>query len=103
MEFTAKNFKKEVLESEIPVFVDFWASWCPPCKMIEPSIDKLEIEYKGKIKIGRLNVDRNPSITSKYNIDGVPTFIIFKDGKEIKRELAAKSLKEFRKMIESIN
>ncbi|NVM04158.1 MAG: thioredoxin [Candidatus Helarchaeota archaeon] len=102
MELTTKNFKKEVIESDIPVFIDFWASWCPPCKMIEPAIKKLEIEYQGKVKIGKINVDRNPSIASKYHIDGVPTYIIFKNGKIIKREVAAKSLDELRKFIESI-
>ena len=102
MEITTKNFKKEVLKSDIPVFVDFWASWCPPCKMIEPALKKLEKIYYGKIKIVKINVDRNPSIASKYNIDGVPTYIIFKDGKIIKREIAAKSLKNLQDMIESI-
>ncbi|MFQ6078885.1 MAG: thioredoxin family protein, partial [Thermodesulfobacteriota bacterium] len=74
MELTNKNFEQEVLRSDLPVLVDFWASWCPPCKMVEPLIDKLEKEYNGKIKVGKLNVDRNHFVASRYNIEGVPTF-----------------------------
>jgi thioredoxin 1 len=102
MEFTAKNFEKEVLKSDIPVLVDFWASWCPPCKVVEPIIDELAREYQGKIKIGKLNVDRNPGLGVKYEITGVPTFIIFKDGKVKARAMAAKSKNELKKMIEKL-
>ncbi|MFX0133723.1 MAG: thioredoxin [Candidatus Hodarchaeota archaeon] len=103
MELKTKNFKKEVLESDIPVFVDFWASWCPPCKMIEPAIKKLRVDYNNKIKIVKINVDRNPSVASKYNIEGVPTYIIFQNGKEISREIGAKSIQQIRKMIDKLN
>ncbi len=100
MEFTAKNFEKEVLKSDILVLVDFWASWCPPCKVVEPIIEELAQEYLGKAKIGKLNVDRNPGLGAKYEITGVPTFIIFKDGKIKDRAIAAKSKSELIKMIE---
>lgn len=100
MEFTAKNFEKEVLKSNIPVLVDFWASWCPPCKVVEPVLEELAQEYLGKTKIGKLNVDRNPGLGAKYEITGVPTFIIFKDGEIKDRAMAAKSKGELIKMIE---
>jgi len=101
MEIMDKNFEKEVLKADIPVLVDFWASWCPPCKMVEPVVDKLEREYVGKVKIGKLNVDRNPVIASRYQIKGVPTFIIFREGKIMKREVGAKSERQLRQMIDT--
>jgi thioredoxin 1 len=102
MIFTDRNFEDEVLKSKIPVLVDFWASWCPPCKMVEPIIDKLERVYKGRMKIGRLNVDMNPKTAAKYGIKGVPTFIIFKDGKVVYRDMAAKSEAQLRSIIEKV-
>jgi len=100
MEFTAKNFNEEVLKSNIPVLVDFWASWCPPCKVVEPILEELAQEYQGKAKIGKLNVDRNPGLGAKYEITGVPTFIIFNKGEIKDRAMAAKSKAELKKMIE---
>jgi len=102
MEFTVKNFKEEVIKSDIPVLVDFWASWCPPCKVVEPILEELAQEYHGRVKIGKLNVDRNPGLGTKYEITGVPTFIIFKDGKIKDRAMAAKSKEELKKMIEKL-
>jgi len=102
LEFTAKNFEKEVLKSDIPVLVDFWTSWCPPCKMVEPIIEELAQEYHGKVKIGKLNVDRNPGLGARYEITGVPTFIIFNEGKIKARAMAAKSKSELKKMIEKV-
>jgi thioredoxin 1 len=102
VELTNKNFEQEVLRSDLPVLVDFWASWCPPCKMVEPLIDKLEKEYNGKIKVGKLNVDRNHVVASRYNIEGVPTFILFKGGKEMTREVGAKSEEQLRAIIKSV-
>jgi thioredoxin 1 len=102
MILTDKNFEEEVLRSDIPVLVDFWASWCPPCRMVEPIIDKLKREYRGRIKVGKLNVDLNPRTAARYNIRGVPTFIIFKDGKEVYRGIAAKSEAELRREIEKV-
>lgn len=100
MEVTDRTFEKEVLQSDTPVLVDFWASWCLPCKAIEHMLDELEEEYSGKVKICKLNVDRNKFTAQKYDISGLPTFIIFKDGEPVKREVAAKSRTELKEMIE---
>lgn len=99
MELTDRTFEKEVLHSDIPVLVDFWASWCLPCKVLEPILDELEKEYAGRVKICKLNVDRNKFSAQKYDIAGLPTFIIFKDGEEAVREVAAKSKRELQEMI----
>lgn len=80
VEVTNTNFNSEVIESEYPVFVEFWASWCPPCKMMEPMIHALESEYDGSISFVSINIDRNPDIAEKYNVKGVPTFVIFNKG-----------------------
>lgn len=101
LRFTDKNFKEEVLESKEPVFVDFWGSWCPPCKMTEPIIDQLAEDLAGKIKIGKLNVDQNPATRAMFNVSGVPTFAIFKDGQIIQRAVGARGRKQLAELIES--
>lgn len=100
MELTDRMFEKEVLQSDVPVLVDFWASWCLPCKAIESILEDLEKEYMGKVKICKLNVDRNKFTAQKYDIDGLPTFIIFKNGKPVARGVASKSKRELQVMIE---
>ncbi|MDQ8038899.1 MAG: thioredoxin TrxA [Rickettsiella sp.] len=74
------SFKEVVLESKLPVLVDFWAEWCGPCKMIAPILEELAKDYDGKLKICKLNVDENPTNPAKYNVRGIPTLIFFKDG-----------------------
>lgn len=83
-EFNSKNFNKEVLESKIPVIVDFFATWCGPCKMFGPIIEQLSDEYDGKISIGKVDIDENPDLAQQYEVMSVPTVIFFDNGK-IKR------------------
>ncbi len=101
MKVSDVEFRQNVLESDIPVLVDFWASWCPPCKMSEPMLDKLAREYNGKVKIVKLNVDQNPSMVTKYSIKGVPTFILFKESGIVERKVAAQTENQMRKMLEA--
>ncbi len=81
--FTDQNFEDEVIKSDIPVLVDFWAVWCGPCKMIAPIVEQLAEELSGKVKIGKLDVDSNQQTSIKYGIRGIPTLLIFKDGKVV--------------------
>jgi thioredoxin 1 len=74
------NFDREVLQSDIPVLVDFWATWCSPCKAIAPLIDTVADEYAGKVKVGKVNVDDNPATPGKYGVRGIPTLVLFKGG-----------------------
>ncbi|MEM4311779.1 MAG: thioredoxin [Nitrososphaerales archaeon] len=97
-----KEFEKEVLGSNIPVFVDFWAEWCGPCLMIAKSVEELASEYDGKVKFVKINVDENPSITSKLGIYGIPTLIIYKGSKEAKRIVGAASKNYYAKAIEEV-
>jgi thioredoxin 1 len=96
-QFTDGNFDSEVLQSKQPVLVDFWAPWCQPCLMLAPTIDALASDFNGKAKIGKLDIDSNRNITMKYNINSIPTILIFKDGQPVKR------LAGFRKKEDFIN
>jgi thioredoxin 1 len=97
---TEDNFDEEVLNSDTPVLVDFWAEWCGPCKMVGPTIEELAKEYKGRAKVGKVNVDQNPGIAEKYGIRGIPTLILFSKG-EVAEQLVGVQSKE--KMVEIID
>ena len=81
------NFEKEVLESDIPVLVDFWAGWCGPCKMLAPTIEKIAKEYEGKVKVGKVNIDEFAPLAIKYGVASIPTVILFKDGQVVDKSV----------------
>ncbi len=85
------NFNQEVLKSDLPVLVDFWAVWCGPCKMIAPEVEKLAEEKNNVLKIGKLNVDENRDTAIKFGISSIPTILLFKDGKMVKKLVGAMS------------
>ena len=94
--FTSADFEKEVLQSDKPVLVDFFADWCGPCKMMAPVVEELE----GKAKVGKLNIDENMDIAEKYRVMNIPTFLIFKDGQEKERIVGAVSKNELKNKLE---
>lgn len=86
---TDDTFEDEVIKSEVPVLVDFWADWCAPCKMVAPIVEDLAGEYDGKVKFGKLDVDSNPNTAMKYGIRGIPTLLIFSEGKPVDQVVGA--------------
>jgi thioredoxin 1 len=89
IEFNEANFQTEVLDSEIPVLVDFWASWCMPCQMVTPVIEELAKEYEGKLKVGKVNVDNDSNLAQKYQIMSIPALLFFKNGQVIDTVIGA--------------
>ncbi|MFM7448263.1 MAG: thioredoxin [Leptolyngbyaceae cyanobacterium] len=83
LQVTDATFKGEVLESNVPVLVDFWAPWCGPCRMVSPIVDEIATQYEGQIKVVKLNTDENPSVASQYGIRSIPTLMIFKGGAKV--------------------
>ena len=88
---TQENFSAEVLQSKSPVLVDFWAEWCGPCKMIGPVLDELAVEYSGKVKIGKVNIDDQNALAAQFRIQSIPTLLVFKGGQVIEQMVGAKS------------
>ena len=86
---TDATFETEVLQSDLPVIVDFWAEWCGPCKQIGPALEELSAEYEGKIKITKVNVDENPNIPSQLGVRGIPALFMFKDGQVVSNKVGA--------------
>ncbi|OGH12081.1 MAG: thioredoxin [Candidatus Levybacteria bacterium RIFCSPHIGHO2_01_FULL_36_15] len=99
---TDSTFEHEVLKSDSPVLVDFWASWCMPCKMVGPIVDELAKEYKGKMKFAKVNVDENSGAPSSFGIMSIPTLIIFKDGKPVKTMIGVQPKDVFKKNIDEV-
>lgn len=100
IELNDKNFEDFVMKSSTPVMIDFWASWCPPCKMTEPIFKDLAGEFVGKVKFGKINVDRNPQSASRFSIAGVPTFMVIDAAKELQRRVGAQSKDQLKRMLE---
>ena len=102
VEVNGNSFQQEVLESSIPVLVDFWASWCMPCRMLAPTIEKLAEENQGKLKVCKLNTDENQNVAAQYGIQGIPTLIIFKEGKEVGRTVGVMSKEKLQEKLNPI-
>jgi len=102
VEVTDSNFESEVLKSDIPVIVDFWAVWCGPCKMIAPIMEDFASEYDGKIKVTKLDVDNNPNAAVKYGIRSIPTVLYFKDGKVVEQIIGAYPKSHFEEKLQKL-
>lgn len=98
--FTDENWEKDVLSSDVPVIVDFWAEWCAPCKMMAPTIETLADELDGRARVGKLNVDENRTISDRYQIRGVPTVMIFEDGEATEQVVGVASKEDLTELIE---
>ncbi|MTI89685.1 MAG: thioredoxin [Balneolaceae bacterium] len=101
IEFTDSNFEEEVLNSDDPVLVDFWAEWCGPCRMIGPVVEELAGEYAGKAKVGKVNVDNNPEISVKYGIRSIPALLIFKGGEVVDQIVGAVPKSQLTKQLDA--
>ena len=103
LELTDQNFEQEVIKSETPVLVDFWAEWCMPCKMLTPTIEKLAKDYTGKIKVGKVDTDSNRDISIKYQISAIPTVILFKNGQVHQKFVGLKPEREFKEALDLVS
>ena len=98
--FTDGNFDDTVLKSSEPVLVDFWAEWCGPCKRLNPTVDALATDYAGKVTVGKLNVDENPSVSFKFSIRGIPTLLLFKGGQVVEQVVGLADKDALKKVID---
>lgn len=101
LQLTDDSFEADVIKAAGPVLVDFWAEWCGPCKMIAPILDEIAEEYEGKLTIGKLNIDQNPGIPSKFGIRGIPTLLLFKDGSVAATKVGALSKTQLKEFLDS--
>jgi thioredoxin 1 len=97
---TTRSWDNDVLKSDLPVFVDFWAEWCGPCRMVGPAIEQLSQTMSDKIRVAKLNVDENQEIAIRYGVQSIPSLILFKEGKEVARTVGAAPKEKYQKFIE---
>jgi thioredoxin 1 len=100
LEFTDDEFDTQVVNSEVPTMVDFWADWCAPCKMIAPAVEALAEENAGRLRVGKLNVDENPKTASRFGIRGIPTLLVFKGGEVVEQIVGVRSKKDLQKIVD---
>jgi thioredoxin 1 len=100
-EFTDDNFDSEVLKSDTPVLVDFWAEWCMPCRMLAPTIEKIAKDYVGKVKVGKVDTDSNRDISIKYGISAIPTVILFKNGQVAQKFVGLRQERDFKEVLDA--
>ncbi len=102
LEFTDGNFEADVVKSDLPVLVDFWAEWCQPCKMLTPTIEELAAEFKGKVKIGKVDTDSNPEVPVKYGVSAIPTIMLFQGGEVVKKFVGLTSKDQFQAVLNEL-
>lgn len=100
LKITRENFENEVMKSDIPVLIDFWAPWCGPCRMMGPIIEQLAEEYEGKVKVGKVNVDEEGELSQAFGVMSIPTIVLVKDGKVVKQAVGARPKAEVEAMLQ---
>jgi len=101
-EFTDGNFDQEVIQSDVPVLVDFWAEWCMPCRMLAPTIEKIAKDYQGKVKVGKVDTDANRDVSLKFGISAIPTVILFKGGQVAQKFVGLRQERDFKAAIDGL-
>ena len=102
LEFTDDNFESEVIESNLPVLVDYWAEWCQPCHALSPTIDELAAEYAGRVKVGKVDTDTNREVSVKFGISAIPTIILFRGGQVRKKFVGLTSKEQFQQALDDL-